>query len=31
LNTSALTGLSLVAFDLQEGEFDFEIDEISFY
>lgn len=31
LNTSTLTGLSLVAFDIQKGEFDFEIDEISFY
>jgi len=31
LNTSTLTALSLVAFDIQKGEFDFEIDEISFY
>jgi hypothetical protein len=31
LNTKTLTGLSLVAFDVQKGEFDFEIDEISFY
>lgn len=31
LNTGTLTGLSLVAFDIQQGEFDFEIDEISFY
>ena len=31
LNTRTLTGLSLVAFDVQKGEFDFEIDEISFY
>lgn len=31
LNTRTLTGLSLVAFDIQKGEFNFEIDEISFY
>lgn len=31
LNTRTLTGLSLVAFDVQKGNFDFEIDEISFY
>jgi len=31
LNTSTLTGLSVVAFDLQKGTFDFEIDEIGFY
>jgi hypothetical protein len=31
LNTKTLTGLSLVAFDIQKGDFDFEIDEISFY
>jgi hypothetical protein len=31
LNTKTLTSLSLVAFDIQPGSFDFEIDEISFY
>lgn len=31
LNAGMLTGLSLVAFDMQKGDFDFEIDEISFY
>jgi hypothetical protein len=31
LNTRTLTSLSLVAFDIQKGVFDFEIDEISFY
>ena len=31
LNTKTLTSLSLVAFDIQKGTFDFEIDEISFY
>lgn len=31
LNTATLTSLSLVAFDVQKGDFDFEIDEISFY
>ena len=31
LNTKTLTSLSLVAFDLQQGTFDFEIDEVSFY
>ncbi|MBT8071961.1 MAG: hypothetical protein HKP21_09480 [Xanthomonadales bacterium] len=31
LNTSTLTSLSLVAFDIQHGAFDFEVDEISFY
>ena len=31
LNTKTLTSLSLVAFDVQIGDFDFEIDEISFY
>ncbi len=31
LNTNTLTSLSLVAFDIQHGAFDFEIDEISFY
>ncbi len=31
LNTKTLTSLSLVAFDVQRGAFDFEIDEVSFY
>ncbi len=31
LNTSTLTSLSVVAYDIQQGSFDFEIDEISFY
>lgn len=31
LNTKTLTSLSLVAFDIQKGAFDFEIDEIGFY
>jgi hypothetical protein len=31
LNTRTLASLSLVAFDIQQGAFDFEIDEISFY
>lgn len=31
LNTKTLTSISLVAFDLQKGSFDFEIDEVSFY
>lgn len=31
LNTKTLTSLSIVAADLQQGSFDFEIDEISFY
>lgn len=31
LNTKTLTSLSLVAYDIQKGAFDFEIDEISFY
>ena len=31
LNTKTLTSLSLVAFGMQKGNFDFEIDEISFY
>ena len=31
LNTKTLTSLSLVAFDVQKGSFDFEIDEVSFY
>ena len=31
LNPKTLTGLSLVAVDLQKGSFDFEISELSFY
>ena len=31
LNTMTLTSLSLVAFDIQNGAFYFEVDEISFY
>jgi len=31
LNTRTLTSLSIVAFDIQQGSFDFEIDEVSFY
>jgi len=31
LNTKTLTGLSIVAADIQQGSFDFEIDEVSFY
>lgn len=31
LNTKNLTGLSLVAVDLQKGSFDFEISEVGFY
>ena len=31
LNTKTLTSLSLVAFDVQEGSFHFEVDEVSFY
>lgn len=31
LNTKTISGLSLVAFDLQAGSFDYEVDEISFY
>ena len=31
LNTKTLTSLSIVAADLQQGSFDFEIDEVSFY
>jgi len=31
LNTRTLTSLSLIAYDIQKGTFDFEIDEISFY
>ena len=31
LNTKTLTSLSIVAADIQQGSFDFEIDEVSFY
>jgi hypothetical protein len=31
LNPRTLTGLSLVAADLQKGSFDFEVDEVGFY
>ena len=31
LNTKTLTSLSIVAFDIQPGFFDYEIDEVSFY
>ncbi len=31
LNTKTISSLSLVAFDLQAGSFDYEVDEISFY
>lgn len=31
LDTRTLVSLSLVAFDLQRGSFDFELDEVSFY
>lgn len=31
LNTKAIYSLSVVAFDVQKGSFDFEIDEIGFY
>lgn len=31
LNTKTLTSLSIVAFDIQQGAFDYEIDEVSFY
>lgn len=31
LNTKSIASLSLVAFDLQAGSFDFDVDEISFY
>lgn len=31
LNKTSIVSLSLVAFDLQAGSFDFEVDEISFY
>ena len=31
LNTKTLTSLSIVAFDIQQGSFDFEVDEVSFY
>jgi hypothetical protein len=31
LNTKTINALSIVAFDLQKANFDFEIDEVSFY
>lgn len=31
LNTSAISSLSIVAFDLQKGSFDFEVEEVGFY
>ena len=31
LNTKTIGSLSLVAFDVQKGAFDFEIDELGFY
>lgn len=31
LNTKTINGLSLVAFDIQKANFDYEIDEVSFY
>jgi hypothetical protein len=31
LNPKTLISLSLVAFDVQNGAFDFEIDEVRFY
>lgn len=31
LNTKAITGISLVAFGLQPGSFDFEVKEVTFY
>lgn len=31
LNTGTLTSLSLVAFGVQKGPFDFDVDEVSFY
>ncbi len=31
LNTKTIASLSLVAFDIQKGSFDFEFDEVSFY
>jgi hypothetical protein len=31
LNTKTISGLSIVAFALQKADFDFEIDEVSFY
>jgi len=31
LNTKTITSLSLVAYDVQKGSFDFEVKEVSFY
>jgi len=31
LETETINGLSIVAFNLQKGAFDFEVDEVSFY
>ncbi len=31
LNPKTITGLSLVCFDVQKSEFEFEVDEVSFY
>ncbi len=31
LDTKTINGLSIVAFDVQPGSFDFEIDEVNFY
>jgi len=31
LNTKTISSLSIVAFSLQKGSFDFEVDEVSFY
>ena len=31
LDPSTLASISLVAFDMQSGSFDFEIDEVGFY
>lgn len=31
LNTKTISSLSIVAFDVQKGSFDFEVDEVGFY
>ena len=31
LNTTTLSGLSIVAFSLQAAAFDYELDEVGFY
>ena len=31
LNTKTITSLSIVAFDVQPGYYDFELDEVGFY